>query len=209
MQALESIALQDCCAHPIPYRGPLYRVRPLVKWILIAFLVVNVGVSTLVLQEQSLGVALRDAAIPLVVCLSWLIPTRTKNQLGPTPLIITFYPDRLTLDGPHRPVRGRGGQAVFRRRVDTIQYSGIKTLCIHTQYHRLEITGHILCEMYRPGADGQIPSAPNFRKTADGAVIAYLADYNPPEVEAHILEAMERYTGKPIQRFDPANPTKQ
>ena len=211
MEPLEVISLQDKFAEPIPYRGPLYRLRPLVKWVVVAVLVLYVGVFTLLLQEQTLWEAARNVGILLVICLAWLIPTRTRSRMAPPPMTIAFYEDHMVWERQPRAVTGLSGAVRIQKRVDTISYQGITGLRLQTLYHRLEVRGSILCEIYRQDKRGTLHSSPDYRKQANASVVAYLKEYNPPELEERLLAALERYTGKPVERYDPtaAGPKKE
>lgn len=199
MKPLEVINIIDRRAQPISYRGPLWKARRPLKWVILA--------ATLAYIVYLVAVGLRDSQMDpieglvgalLAAGIVWLLATRTKYEMVPKRLTISFWPQHLVMEREDTQLNGR-----HRKRVDKIPYSGIEKVRFQTLYGRLEIFGIVSCEIFRRRKDGELEERPIYKKTAKAAVSALLKEHNSPERVEQLLATLERYTGRKVDRYDP------
>lgn len=199
MKPLEVISIIDRRAQPIPYRGPIRKARRPLKWIILS--------ATLAYIAYLVAIGFRDSQMDptewligglLAASIVWLFATRTRYEMTPKRLTISFWPHHLVME--REDTRSNG---YLRKRVDKIPYSGIEKLRLQTLYGRLEIFGIVSCEIFRYGNDGTLEDHPSYKKTAKAAVSALLKEHNSTERVEQLLATLERYTGRKVDRYDP------
>lgn len=201
MKPLEVISIIDRRAQPIPYRGPLRKARRPLKWIILAatlsYIVYLVAAGLRAGQLNPIEILVGAL---LTVGIIWLFATRTRYEMIPKRLTISFWPQHLVMEREDAHSNGR-----LRKRVDKIPYSGIEKMRFQTLYGRLEIFGIVRCEIFRHGKDGVLEEHPSYKKTAKAAVSALLKEHNSTERVEQLLATLERYTGRKVDRYDPSH----
>lgn len=201
MKPLEVINIIDRRAQPIPYRGPLRKARQPLKWaILAAMAAYIVDLVVMGLQDNPLGQTEWILGALLVAGLIWLFATRTRYEMIPKRLTVSFWPHHLVMEREDSRANGR-----VHKRVDKIPYSGIEKMRLQTRYGRLEIFGIVSCEIFRHRKDGVLEERPSYKKTAKAAVSALLKEHNSPDRVEQLLATLERYTGRKVDRYDPTS----
>lgn len=198
MKPLEVINIIDRRAQPIPYRGPLRKARSPLRWAIIAATTAYIaGLFVMHLQDNPLGPVEWILGALLVAGLVWLFATRTRCEMVPKRLTISFWPHHLVMERENTQLNGR-----HRKRVDKIPYSSIEKVRFQTLYGRLEIFGIISCEIFRHGKAGTLEEHPTYKKTAKAAASALLKEHNSPDRVEQLLATLERYTGRKVDRYD-------
>lgn len=200
MEPYEIFELKASSLFPIVYTGPLCRIRPAVKWLLIAYWVVIVGISALILKEKSVGRAVLEALPVTAICMAWLVPTRTRNEWRPTPVKITFGRDRLIWDYPAKPSLIKG-EAVERHERFVLPYAEITNIHYQAQIHRISVWGTVISTIWPVSKNGIPQGSPLFRSVKEKAAWgANLEMYNSPGEVRRFERALSHYTGKQIER---------
>lgn len=201
MKPLEIINIIDRRAQPIPYRGPLRKARRPLRWAIIATTAAYIaGLVVMHLQDNPLGPVEWILGALLAAGLVWLSATRTRYEMIPKRLTVSFWPHHLVMEREDSRANGR-----VHRRVDKIPYSGIEKMRLQTRYGRLEIFGIVSCEIFRHRKDGVLEERPSYKKTAKAAVSALLKEHNSPDRVEQLLATLERYTGRKVDRYDPSH----
>lgn len=200
MEPHEVFELKARCAYPIVYTGPLYRLRPLVKWALIAYWIVIVGISALILKEERVGHAVLEALPVTAICMAWLVPTRTRNEWRPVPVRITLDADKLTWDYPAKPSLIKG-KIVERREQFVMPYTDITNIHYQAQIRRISVWGTVISTIWPLKEDGTPLETPQFQSTKKNAGWGVeLEEYNSPEAVKQFEAALVRHAGKPVER---------
>ena len=203
----EVFNLQDSVAYPTVYSGPLHQFRPFVKWILILYLIVFVGISCLILHEESLREVIEQSAVLVIICLAWLIPTRTRSALGPADLTLTFDTDAAIFDYPAKPsVSRKTHKAVLRRECYTMRYDEITDIRFNRKYHRLEVLGDCFSQIYDLDESGRPIEPPCFSRHQTNSGSPLWAKYLSDDVMAQVMDAFTAHTGKEIQAYGESGP---
>lgn len=191
--------LQDAAACPVIYDGPLRKLRPFVKYGLIAFWAIDVLISAVILHEEPVGQAVMRALPVTLICLAWLWPTRARTEWQPTPVHITLGTDALVWDFPAMPVMSRG-RVIWRHEQYTMPRSEIESLHYQAQVHRISVWGTVHSKIWELDPDGNPKPAPCFQKSAKKAGQSVLLErYNPPGTIQQVLTALSKYTGRDVQ----------
>ena len=199
MKPLEIINIIDRHAQPIPYRGPFRKARRPLKWAILAATAAYIAdLVVMRLQDDPLGPIEWILGVILATGLAWLFATRTRYEMIPKRLTISFWPHHLVMEREDTRANGRA-----HKRVDKIPYSGIEKMRFQTLYGRLEIFGIVSCEIFRYGKDGTLEEQPSYKKTAKAAVSALLKEHNSPDRVEQLLATLEHYTGRKVDRYDP------
>lgn len=192
MQERERISFSEWTVHTIPFRGPFYKARPVVKWGLILCWLLYFGVVVLLLKGDTFLNGLRAVGIPSFVAVSWLFTTRSRTLRTVMDAEFIFFAGAMTAAYEKYPSAGRYDAQQFRQVYSTIQYSDITEIKYNMSYHRLEIYGTVTTRITERDEDGRLAEKPVFHKTRRGAVIN---SYLPEERAEEIVSAVCRNTG--------------
>ncbi len=183
----------------VPYTGPLHKIRPFLKWLAIAYLVVVLGISTLILKEQSLEAFLGEALLP-ATAIAWLVHTRARWEEFAEPAEIYFYPTFFALVKPETPVR-EWGREVFLRDVFSMDYNEVEKISYNLGIEQVAVVGRLHSAFFNYCGEARTGVLPTREKTVNGAAAFWYTSFMDPALNEEILERLSQYTGKEITRF--------
>lgn len=166
---------------------------------MVVYLVVILGISTLILHEQTIGEFLRMSILPGWL-LVWLIRTRTKRVEIAEPIELYCYETYFSLVKPQTPVKERGGE-VPRRDVFSMRYNEVTKIRYDQGWQLVTVTGRLHSEFFDYAGDARPGVAPVQEKTVDGAAAFWYTPYMTPELNNEILDFLSQHTGVSVYRF--------
>ena len=198
MTAENRISFPVATVQAVPYRGPLYRVRPFVKWVLLFCWIAYFGVVVLLLQGDTILGGLRACAVPTAVSAAWLYATRTRYVRTSMKMELYFGPDSLTAYCEDYPITSRYDEPGFQQVRQSVGYREIRCIRYQCTYHQLEIYGPV--HTVNVKTNGGVPEPhPCFGRGQKGAVINL---YLPPEQAEEIIAAVCRGCGRPLDSVE-------
>lgn len=198
MDPIESYTFDNYTNLLIPYEGPGKRLRPVVKWLTIAYVVVIFGISTLLLREQSMLQTL-GSSFPALACIAWLWHTRARTQEIRTPITVSFYQDAMVFDNPESVAHKRG-RDVRRRVIFQIPYDTVTDVDYSLGMHEVTVQGTVETKTFNRDKDGVLEATPSWTRKGKGAA-GYWTKFISPEENEKVLAAITKYTGKKVYRY--------
>lgn len=199
MEPIAEYRFEGMTTQLVPYTGPLHKARPFLKWLMIAYLVVLLGISTLILKEMTVWEFLRMSILPFGL-LVWLIRTRARRVRIKEPVELTFYPDFFTLVLPQTPFRRRGKEFPIRD-VCTMKYNEVTKIRHDQGLNLVTVTGRLHAEFFDYAGEKRPGVPPRKEKTVDGAAAFWYTTYMDPKLNEEILERLSQCTGIEVYRF--------
>lgn len=203
MEPIESFSFDNYTNLLVPYEGPGKKIRPVVKWLMIVYVVVFFGISTLLLKEQSMAQALWKS-FPALACIAWLWHTRARTQEIHTPITVSFYQDAIVFDNP-KAVGHKRGKNVFSRIISRIPYNTIIDANYSIGMQEVSVHGIVETEMYHIDEDGQVAETPYWTRKGRGAA-GYWTNYISQEENDKVLAAIAKYAGWEVRRYGGREP---
>lgn len=198
MEPIEAYTFDNYTNLLVPYEGTGKKLRPVIKWLMIVYVVVIIGISTLLLKEQSLFQAL-GKSFPALVCIAWLWYTRSRTQEIRTPITVSFYRDAMVFDSPE-DVGYKKGKNVRFRTVFRIPYDTVTDANYSLGMGEVTVHGMVESEVFYRDASGVLESSPSWTKKGKAAA-GYWTKYISPEENERVLAAITKYTGKEVRRY--------
>lgn len=183
----------------VPYTGRMHKVRPFAKWLMIAYLVVILGISTLILHEQTMGEFLKMSILPGWL-LVWLIRTRAKRVEIAEPIELYCYETYFSLVKPQTPVKYRKGE-IPQRDVFSMRYDEVTKIRYDQGLQLVTVTGRLHSEFFDYAGDARPGVAPAKEKTVDNAAAFWYTPYMELKLNDEILEFLSQKTGVSVYRF--------
>lgn len=199
MEPIAEYSFEGMTSKLKPYTGPLYKARPFLKWLMIAYLVVLLGISTLILKEMTVWEFLRMSILPLGL-LVWLIRTRARREEIREPIELILYPTHFTLVKPQTPVKERGREIPLRD-VFSMNYNEVTNLRHDLGMELVTVMGRLHIEYFDYAGEARPGVAPVREKTVNGAAAFWYTTYMDPKLNEEILERLSQCTGIEVYRF--------
>ncbi|HJC00514.1 MAG TPA: hypothetical protein H9764_08670 [Candidatus Flavonifractor merdavium] len=196
LQERERLCFSERAAINVPYRGPLYQLRPWIKWTIFFCWVVYLVVIVLILRGDTLLGAVKVLAIPTLVCILYLSRTRDGSRGVTMDAVFIFREQEMTAFYDSYPAAGRDGTPRIRQVSYTVQYKDITKIGFNRRIARLEIYGTLHIQIAEYAADGT--PVPCYDKIRKGAVINSLL---PADRVDEIITAVCRNSGWPRERI--------
>lgn len=198
MEVQDRILFPATIVRADPYRGPLYRARPFIKWVVLVCWVLYFGVVVLILRGDTFLGGIGTCAVPSAVALAWLFATRTRSVWSTMDVELLFYRDGLEARCENYPITGRYDEPEFQQVRQSVKYGAITAVRYQVSTRRLEIYGSIHTVEVRK--HGGVPeSRPSFDKVQPKAVINF---YLPAERAEEIIAAVCRNSGRTLDSVE-------
>lgn len=196
---LAKFAFDGMTSKLVPYTGRMAKARPFAKWLMLAYLVVILGISTIILHEQTIGEFLRASILPGYL-LIWLIRTRAKRVEITEPIELYCYETYFSLVKPQTPVKERRGE-VPRRDVFSMRYEDVTKIRHDRGLQLVTVTGRLHSEFFDYAGEHRPGVPPVKEKTVNDAAAFWYTPYMTAELNDEILDFLSQHTGIRVYRF--------
>lgn len=189
----------DTTTVPTPYNGPGKKIRPVIKVIVIAYFLVWVVISTLILKEQTLGEVLWGS-LPALFCLGWLWTTRTKNVATTMPVGLAFYQDHFVLCNPQVFLKPLFKKPEERSEWFSSPYKEVRCIRFNRTIQRVVIHSNKLdSQLYHRKGD-EVDGQPFWTRTGAAAISFSARHLTQEEFDALMGELISR-TGQKVDAY--------
>lgn len=183
----------------VTYQGPFHKIRPFLKWLMIAYLIVFLVIDTWILHEMTMNEFIRMSIVPFGL-LAWLIKTRNRRDDDSEPVELYFYKDYFMLVKPQTLVR-YGNKEIPQRDACSMKYKDVTKLRHDLGLHLVTITGYLHAEFFDYPGD-EIPGKPP-RKAKDvkEAAAFWYTDYMDMKLNEEIKQMFVKLVGMDFYEF--------